>query len=64
MPMVRAYATMAVDLETEVFIPDNIPEDEWGEWVKENVDGGSFYDADPLYGGDWEWNTFKPERID
>jgi len=62
MPMVRAQATLLTELEAELFIPDEVPEEEWGQWVKENTDGGDFYST-----GDetWNWNyPYEPKRID
>ena len=62
MPMVRAQATMVTELEAEVFIPDDVPKEKWGEWVKQNVGGEEFYD---IGCGDWTWNyPYDPKRID
>jgi hypothetical protein len=60
--MVRAQATLLTELEADLFIPDEIPEEEWGQWVKENTDGADFYSTGDEY---WNWNyPYEPKRID
>jgi len=56
MPKVRARADSISFLEWEGYVPDHIPADERWVWVKENVDGGDFYEPDEL-DGDWVWGT-------
>jgi hypothetical protein len=41
-------------LDWEGYVPDDIPEDEWWRWIKDNVDGGEFNDSGV---GDWIWET-------
>ena len=53
---VRSTAVMELDLVWEGFIPEDIPENERWEWIKENVDGSEFA-RDPDGYGDWHWGT-------
>lgn len=57
MAKVRAVATMYVDLDWVGDVPDDIPEDQWYAWVKENVDG-AYYDE---FGGDWQLQSVEAE---
>lgn len=57
MPKVRATATMYTDLEWIGEIPDDVPEDDWFDWIKTNVDGG-YYDE---IGGDWTLHDVEAE---
>jgi len=54
MPRVRSTAQMISFLDWEGYVPDDIPEDEWWRWIKDNVDGGEFNDSGV---GDWIWET-------
>ncbi len=56
MPRVKAKADMITFLEWEGDVPDDIPENEIWYWVKQNVDGGQFYEPDER-DGDWVWGT-------
>ena len=56
MPRVKAKADMITFLEWEGDVPDDIPENEIWYWVKQNVDGGQFYEPDKR-DGDWVWGT-------
>lgn len=56
MPRVRATADMITFLEWEGYVPDDVPEDERWRWIKDNVDGGDFYEPDSTK-GDWVWGT-------
>lgn len=55
MPKVRATVTMYTDLEWIGEIPDDIPERDHYEWVKENIDGSEY--SEVSNSGDWnlEW---------
>ena len=56
MPRVRAKADMISFMEWEGEVPDDIPEDEIWYWIKNNIDGGDFYEPNQL-DGDWVWGT-------
>ncbi len=53
MPKVKSFATMETDLEWEGYIPDDVPPEEYCDWIKENVDGGEFTDTG--CGRHWVW---------
>ena len=46
MPRVRAKADMISFMEWEGDVPDDIPEDEIWYWIKNNIDGGDFYELE------------------
>ncbi len=43
-------------LEWEGEVPDDVPENERWYWIKNNIDGGDFYEPDSSQ-GDWIWGT-------
>jgi hypothetical protein len=51
MPRMYAMATMYVDLEWTGDVPDDIPEDERYEWVKENICGSEYTECNNS--GEW-----------
>ena len=53
MPRVWISATMETYLTWEGDIPDDIPEDERRQWIKENVDGGEFWEDGGSFSGGW-----------
>lgn len=57
MVKVRSTATMYTALAWEGEVPDDIPADERWLWIKENVDGGDFFEINGYPSGDWEWGT-------
>ena len=56
MPRVKAKADMISFMEWEGEVPDDIPENEIWHWIKNNIDGGEFYEPNEL-DGDWVWCT-------
>ena len=44
MVKVRSTATMYTFLTWEGEVPDDVPADERWLWIKENVDGGDFFE--------------------
>ena len=54
MPRVRATADMISFMDWEGYVPDDIPEDQWWRWIKDNIEGSEFNDRGC---GDWVWNT-------
>ncbi len=56
MVKVRSTATMYTFLTWEGEVPDDVPADERWLWIKENVDGGDFFEDQNVF-GDWEWGT-------
>ena len=50
MAKVKATATIYIDLEWLGEVPNDIAEDDWHLWVKENIDGDAFVAV-----GDGEW---------
>ena len=63
MVRVKSTATMCTFLTWEGEVPDDITADERWLWIKENVDGGEFFEADP-FSGDWEYGTDVIEEKD
>ena len=55
MPKVRSWAVMEMDLQWEGHVPDDVPEDERWEWIKDNVDGSEFFEIEG--GGSWSWGV-------
>jgi len=53
---VKATAEMVSFLGWGGEVPDDVPEDEIWYWGKHNIDGGEFYEPDPLQ-GDWIWGS-------
>jgi hypothetical protein len=53
MPKVRISATMETYLTWEGHVPDDVPEDERRQWIKENVDGAEFTGDDGLFSVGW-----------
>jgi hypothetical protein len=41
-------------MDWEGYVPDDIPEDQWWRWIKDNIEGSEFNDSGC---GDWVWNT-------
>ena len=54
MPRVRATADMISFMDWEGYVPDDIPEDQWWRWIKDNIEGSEFNDSGC---GAWVWNT-------
>jgi hypothetical protein len=44
---------METDLTWEGDVPDDIPEEERRQWIKENVNGCEFTEDDGLFNGGW-----------
>lgn len=63
MPRVKATATMYIDLEWVGDVPDDIPERDHYEWVKENIDGCEYSEIEGIGSGDWnlEWVEVEDE---
>jgi len=53
MPKVWISATMKTDLTWTGFIPDDVPEDERRQWIKDNVGGEEFTQDEGLWDGSW-----------
>ena len=56
MVRVRSTADMVSFLQWEGEVPDDVPENERWYWIKNNIDGGDFYEPDSSQ-GDWIWGT-------
>jgi len=61
MPKVRATADMISFMDWEGYVPDDIPEDQWWRWIKDNIEGSEFNNSGV---GDWVWNTDVEELDD
>jgi hypothetical protein len=56
MVRVRSKADLITFMEWEGEVPDDVPENERWYWIKQNIDGGQFYEPDQR-DGDWVWGT-------
>ena len=53
MTKVWISATMETYLTWEGDVPDDVPEDERRQWIKDNVGGEEFVQHDGLFDGGW-----------
>ena len=58
MTKVWISATMETYLTWEGDVPDDVPENERRQWIKENVGGEEFIAHDDLFDGGWHLSKY------